>query len=250
MKYILGLLLSSTILFGAYLPKNFTKAKDMYVRLYHTHHLLSFYTDSELEPAVYIGAKKFPYKSTLTLQLGLVESPYKGTKYVDRGRKIEWEHITPASWFVSADAEIHDAWFNGHPDCITSGGTEYKSRKCASKVSVLFNEMEADMYNLVPVIGALNAMRSSKPYGLIEGEEREFGETLDIEINSTTIEVSEDKRGDVARVLIYMNAKYGVIFPDHENTETMLKVWIEADPEDEWELQKKAILKATYGMEF
>ncbi len=250
MKYLIGLLLISTLAFGAYIPKNFTKAKDMSVRLYHTHHLESFYTDTTLIPVVYIYAKKFPYKSALTLQLGMANSPYTGTKYASRGQKIEWEHVTPASWFTTADSAIHEAWYVGHVDCATSSGTTYKGRKCASKVSDLFNKMESDMYNLVPVIGALNAMRSDKPYGEIEGEERLYGESVDFEIESNQVEVMPSKRGNVARIMIYMNSKYGVQFPDHNTTMDMLKVWIELDPEDEWEQEKKAILKATYGMEF
>ena len=250
MKYIISLLLIATIAMGAYIPKNFTKAKDMSVRLYHTYHLQSFYTESPLEPIVKISSKKFPYKSTLTLQLGFIESPYQGTKYVSRGKTIEWEHITPASWFTTVNSEIYVAWYIGDNECVTSSGTTYKGRKCASKVSYLFNQMESDMYNLVPVNGALNAMRSDKPYAIIEGEAREFGETVDMEITSKVVEIMPNKRGDVARVMLYMNSKYGVQFPDHNQTVQMLNEWSNSDPEDEWEYQKKEILKATYGMEF
>jgi len=250
MKILLVLIATITISLGANIPKNFTKAKDMLTRLYYTYHMVSFYTNTPLVPIVYIHKKKFPYKSTLTLVLGMENSPYQGTKYVSRGTKIEWEHITPASWFTTASPEIYDDWYKGNPKCITSSGNTYKGRKCAEKASELFNKMEGDMYNLVPIIGALNAMRSDKPYGIIEGEAREFGKTLDVEINSDTIELEEDKRGNVARVLLYMNKKYGVQFPDHNNTVEMLKKWDSEDPEDDWEKQKKEILKNTYGMEF
>lgn len=250
MKFIISLLLIVSVVTAAYIPKNFTKAKDMSTRLYHTYHMQSFYTDTKLQAIVYIASKKFPYKSTLTLQLGLVDNPYNGTKYVSRGNKVEWEHITPASWFVTVNQEIHDAWFMGHEKCITSSSTVYKGRKCAAKVSTLFNQMEADMYNLVPVIGALNAMRSDKPFTIIDGEAREFGETIDMEITSSAVEVMPSKRGNVARVMLYMNKKYGVQFPDHNNTVQMLNEWNLADPEDAWEIQKKDILNKTYGMEF
>jgi len=250
MKYLLGLLLISTIAFGAYIPKNFTKAKEMSVRLYYTHHMTSFYTDSEMKPIVYIGKKKFPYKSTLILQLGLINSPYTGSKYVARGQKIEWEHIVPASWFVTVNEEIRSAYEDGDPRCVTSKGKSYKGRKCAEKVSVLFNKMEADMYNLVPVIGALNAMRIAKPYSIIDGEAREFGDTIDVEITTKFIEVMPSKRGNIARIMKYMNKKYGVTFPNHIETINMLDQWDTDDVEDDWELKKKEILNKTYGMEF
>jgi len=250
MKYLFVLLLAATIATGANIPKTFAKAKEMSVRLYYAYHMKSFYTESELKPVVRITTKKFPYKPILTLQLGLVKSPYKGTKYVSRGQRIEWEHIVPVRWFTTVNAEIYNAWYNGHDKCVTSSGTTYKGRKCAAKVSPLFNRMESDMYNLVPVIGALNALRSDKLFGIIDGEVREFGETIDMEITSSTVEVMPSKRGNVARIMLYMNAKYGVKFPDHNNTLIMLKEWNLSDPEDEWERQKKQILHSTFGMEF
>lgn len=237
---IMLLLLIATILFSATIPSTFSTAKEISTRLYNTHHLESFYTETQLAPA----------KSNLTLKLRMVKSPYQGKKYVSRGQKIEWEHIVPASWFRTASPYIAEAWNNGNPKCVTSSGNTYKGRKCAEKVSFLFNKMEADMYNLVPVIGALNALRSDKPFGIIDGEMREFGETLDVEINRNMIEVMPSKRGDVARIMLYMNKKYRITFPDHSNTIEMLKQWDAQDPEDAWEKQKKQILKDTYGMEF
>jgi len=221
----------------------------MSIRLYHTNHLLTFYTNTELEATVRIRSKMFPKKSTLSLRLDLVDNPYYGTKYKKRGETVEWEHITPASWFKSANQEIFNAWELGNEQCVTRKGNVYKGRKCAQKVSKLFNLMEADMYNLVPVIGALNAMRSDKEFGIIEGEKREFG-NIDIEINKSTIEVSENKRGDVARVLLYMNDTYGVQFPNHSETLQMLYSWNFNDPEDEWEVKKKKLLTKHYNMIF
>jgi len=247
---LLLILISCALLSAAYIPKTFPKAKNMSVRLYSTYHLESFYTNTPLVLAAKIRQKKFPYKSSVDLYLKLINNPYKGSKYVARGTIIEWEHITPASWFITVSPEIKEAWENGDTKCVTSSGNTYKGRKCAEKVSPLFNLMESDMYNLVPVIGALNAMRNDKPYGIIDGESREFGETIDTEINTSTIEIMPSKRGNVARVMLYMNKKYGVQFPDHNNTVKMLIEWDLSDPEDNWEIQKKQILNKTYGMEF
>ncbi|HIC43262.1 MAG TPA: hypothetical protein EYO73_02915 [Sulfurimonas sp.] len=249
MKQLIVILLMVLSVFGANIPKNFDKAKEMSIRLYHTNHLLTFYTNTELEATVRIRSKMFPKKSTLSLRLDLVDNPYYGTKYKKRGETVEWEHITPASWFKSANQEIFNAWELGNEQCVTRKGNVYKGRKCAQKVSKLFNLMEADMYNLVPVIGALNAMRSDKEFGIIEGEKREFG-NIDIEINKSTIEVSENKRGDVARVLLYMNDTYGVQFPNHSETLQMLYSWNFNDPEDEWEVKKKKLLTKHYNMIF
>lgn len=248
---LLLIALFATIAYSkSYPPKVFSKAKVAATRLYANHHNQTFYTDTNLTDYVSIKRNKFPYAPTLTYELILTSFPYKSTLYVNRGKMIEWEHIVPAHWFITASPYIKEAWEQGNDKCVTSSGIKYKGRKCAEKVSFLFNKMEADLYNLVPVIGALNAYRRDKPFGIIDGEERKFGDTLDIEINKTTIEVMPSKRGDVARVLLYMNKKYGVTFPDHNNTVEMLKKWEIEDPEDEWEKQKKQILIDTYGWEF
>jgi len=250
-KILIVLILSQLMINASYLPKNFVKAKTIATRLYYTTHLESFYTETTLKPTVYIYKKKFPYKPMLVLQLGMVKSPYEGSKYVLRGQKIEWEHVVPASWFVTIDDDsLKQAYYEGDDKCVTSGGDEYKGRKCAEKVSKIFNLMESDLYNLVPVIGALNALRVNKPYCIIEGEEREFGENIDVEINKKCIEIQENKRGDVARIMLYMNKKYGIQFPDHNTTKEMLLQWAEDDPEDDWEKEKKDILNKVYGMEF
>jgi hypothetical protein len=81
MKFFILIMLAISLI-ASTLPSNFTKAKEMSVRLYHTNHLKTFYTESDLKPIVLIRVKKFPYKSTLTLSLGLVQSPYQGEKYV------------------------------------------------------------------------------------------------------------------------------------------------------------------------
>ena len=51
-------------------------------------------------------------------------------------------------------------------------GKRYKGRLCARKVDERFQAMESDLYNLVPVIAAVNRKRSNFRFGEIEGEER------------------------------------------------------------------------------
>ncbi|MEL7309452.1 MAG: endonuclease, partial [Pseudomonadota bacterium] len=61
-----------------------------------------------------------------------------------RAKRIEWEHIVPA-------------WEFGHQlQCWQDGG-----RKNCVKVSEKFRQMEADINNLAPAIGEINADRSN-----------------------------------------------------------------------------------------
>ena len=76
-------------------------------------------------------------------------------KYVKRSKRIEWEHVVPAENFGRAFVE----WREGHPECVSSKGKPFKGRKCAEKMNSEYRYMQADMYNLFPAIGDVNALR-------------------------------------------------------------------------------------------
>jgi deoxyribonuclease-1 len=87
-------------------------------------------------------------------------TPPKGfvtTKYVKRAKKIEWEHVVPAENFGRTFSE----WCDGDKQCINRKGKKFKGRKCAEKVNAEYRHMQADMFNLDPAIGAVNALRSN-----------------------------------------------------------------------------------------
>lgn len=64
-----------------------------------------------------------------------------------RAKRIEWEHVMPAHNFAH------------HLPCWKEGGRK------ACKKDKTFKTMEADMHNLVPEIGEVNADRSNFRYG-------------------------------------------------------------------------------------
>lgn len=49
--------------------------------------------------------------------------------------------------------------------CIDNRGAPFKGRKCAEKSNITFRLMQSDMYNLFPVIGAVNAEQGNKILG-------------------------------------------------------------------------------------
>lgn len=71
---------------------------------------------------------------------------------IERATRIEWEHMMPAHAFGSRLA----CWKR------TGGG-----RKNCQDTSPEFNRMEADMHNLAPSIGEVNADRSNFRFGMI-----------------------------------------------------------------------------------
>ena len=58
---------------------------------------------------------------------------------------------------------------------MDSKGKSFKGRKCAEKMNKDFQLMQADMYNLYPAIGAVNAIRSNFNYAELPEAEITFG---------------------------------------------------------------------------
>lgn len=118
----------------------------------------------------------------------------KKGKINQRAKRIEWEHIVAA------------ADFGSQLQCWQYGG-----RKNCKKVSAKFRKMEADINNLAPAIGEINADRSNYRFGMIAGEPRKYG-TCDVEIDfkQRVIEPPPEARKRVAEAYFYMERTYGL----------------------------------------
>ena len=122
---------------------SFSRAKKMLERQVYFDHRVT----------LYCGAP-FDEKKNIDLPDGFFTE-----KHQKRASKVEWEHAVPAENFGRAFEE----WREGHPQCV-SKGKSFKGRACAEKVNADYRYMQADMYNLFPAIGAVNAVRSNKQY--------------------------------------------------------------------------------------
>ena len=114
------------------------------------------------------------------------------------------------------------------------------------KVNMEYRYMQADMYNLVPAIGQINALRSNYSYSMIPGEPRQFG-ACDMEIEDRKAEPRPEIRGDIARIYFYMNDSYpghGVI---SKKNRKLFEAWAKEDPVDDWERERCRRIEAIQG---
>jgi len=176
---------------------------------------------------------------------------YEPRKNEMRGKRLEWEHIMPASFF----GQSRTCWTDGNPLCVNSKGKPYKGRRCCAKVDEDFERMEADLHNLAPSVGELNGDRSNLPYGLMTGEPRKYGR-CDFEIDRDRDEVEPagvpdsgsgplDVRGDVARVWLYMSDAYNLTLVPAQRQQ--FEAWSAADPADDWERTRDRRIEAAQG---
>ena len=196
--------------------------------------LLKVYKDNPV--TLYCGCS-FKGKKPILSSCGYV--PSKDSK---RANRIEWEHVVPAHAFGKSFSE----WRDGHPKCVKKNGKKFKGRKCAEKMNDEYRRMQADMFNLYPAIGEVNARRSNYSMSIIEGENREFGK-CDVEISDGIIEPGEEIRGEIARTYLYMDSAYpdrGII---SKKNRKLFNAWNKIDPVDEWECERAKRIENIQG---
>ena len=192
---------------------------------------------------VYLGhyetiycAAKFNNKNKITLPPG-----FESNKYKERTKHVEWEHIVPAQNFGRTFTE----WRSGAALCVNKKGEPYKGQRCANKVSREYRQMQADLYNLYPAIGAVKAMRSNNSFTLLPSEKSDFG-ACQMKIAGKKAEPPLQARGRIARTYLYMDQRY----PRYRLSKSQRKLMLEWDklhPITNWECKRARRIKKIQG---
>lgn len=161
-----------------------------------------------------------------------------------RSRRVEWDHLVAASEFGSQRA----CWTGKL--CRDRRGRRFGGRRCCRQRDPEFRRMEADLMNLSPEIGELNADRSDFHFDAVPGEAREYG-SCDFEIHreSRAAEPAPSIRGEIARAYLYMHATYGqAALPLAAAELARFEAWHRADPPTAWERIRNARIAAIQGV--
>ncbi|MFI3272175.1 MAG: endonuclease [Pseudomonadota bacterium] len=122
---------------------------------------------------------------------------------IKRAGRLEWEHVVLAENF----GQTFEEWREGHPLCVDNKGKAFKGRNCTEKVNEEYRFMQADMYNLYPAIGAVNAMRSNYNFTMLPHASSSFGQCL-MKIDDRKAEPPVACHGKIARAYFYMESAY------------------------------------------
>ena len=125
---------------------------------------------------------------------------FTADKHQKRSSRVEWEHVVPAENFGRAFPE----WREGHALCVDRKGKAFKGRACAEKVNADYRRMQADMYNLYPAIGSVNAVRSNKNFQMLGPDVPSAFGSCPMKISGNKVEPPERARGQIARSSLYM----------------------------------------------
>jgi deoxyribonuclease-1 len=172
---------------------------------------------------LYCGASFTP-KKKVTAPAG-----FSTKKYLKRAKKIEWEHIVPAENF----GRTFTAWREGNEKCVNSKGKSFKGRRCAEKIDKQYRYLQADMFNLYPAIGAVNALRSNYNFTMLPDTKSSFGSCA-MKINNRKAEPPEIARGRISRTYLYMETTYQQYSMSKQQKQLMV-AWDKMYPVDKWE---------------
>lgn len=225
---LLAALLLPALAFAAGNTTNdsFAHAKKMLGQVY-ADHRITFYCGAEYDA-----------QGNITLPEG-----FTTPKHEKRADRIEWEHALPAENFGQTFVE----WREGSPECVDNRGKAFKGRKCAEKANPEYRLMQADMYNLYPAIGAVNAMRSNFNYAILAGEPATFG-ACEMKIADRKAEPPARARGQIARTYMYMQDSYSRYHMSRQQ-EQLMQAWDKQFPVDEWECTRAKRIEKIQGNE-
>lgn len=163
--------------------------------------------------------------------------------HAKRAQKMEWEHAVPAENFGRAFRE----WREGDPKCVDRRGKAFRGRDCASKANEQYRFMQADMYNLFPSIGAVNAVRGNRQYSELSGKHPDFG-SCEAKVEGNRFEPPARAKGQVARASLYMDDSYP-IFNLSRQQRRLFEAWDKEYPVDEWECARAKRIEKLQGNE-
>lgn len=162
-------------------------------------------------------------------------------KYQKRAKRVEWEHVVPAENF----GRNFKAWREGNSRCVNKKQESYKGRRCAEKVDKQYRFMQADMYNLYPAIGSVNAARKNYNFAMLGKLESSFG-SCDVKIQKRKVEPPEASRGVIARSYLYMHHTY-TNYSMSRQQQQLMQAWHKQYPVSEWECLRAKRIEQIQG---
>lgn len=189
---------------------------------------------SMLEKEVYNNHRETIYCAAVFDEKNFVVAPegFESDKYKKRAKKIEWEHVVAAENFGRNFSE----WRDGDKDCVSSEGKSFSGRACAEKINIEYRYMQADMYNLYPAIGSVNALRKNYNFVADNDSTSSFG-SCDMRISDSKAVPSEGSRGRIARTHLYMDSSYKN-FKMSKQQKQLMTAWDKMYPVSQWECER------------
>ncbi|MFI3272593.1 MAG: endonuclease [Pseudomonadota bacterium] len=116
------------------------------------------------------------------------------------------------------------------------------------KVNTHFQRMQADMHNIYPAIGAVNALRSNYDFTLLPDKENDFG-MCPMKVNGHKAEPPPNTRGKIARAYLYMESTYPQYYRMNDEQREVMQLWNKLYPVTEDECRRAWRISMIQGNE-
>jgi deoxyribonuclease-1 len=193
--------------------------------------------------------------------------PFPDDKFFERQRKVEWTYIVRPEVFAPSFSSFEQ----GHTDCQRAQSVPtrssfnamgrswsylnyittpkgFKGIDCVRKVDELFQRMEGDLYNIVPEVGAINALMDHYDLAEVFVFIPQFG-VCDLALINQLLKPPDRLRGEVARIYFYMDHAYpgrGIVTDKNRN---LLMKWDKMEPVSSWECDRARKILGIQGNE-
>lgn len=143
----------------------------------------------------------------------------------EKNQTMQWIQVVPASFYgrdrACMNEEVCTSKYTGKP---------YKGERCCRQSDAEYRKMEADLFNLIPVVSAIADRRKEQIFMNVKKPEYIIGK---VKMDENSIAPPDSIKGDIARVYLYMSQRYGLKLSLEEKE--VFYYWHKLDPVDERE---------------
>jgi deoxyribonuclease-1 len=175
-------------------------------------------------------------------QVALASCGLESLKDRPRVQRVEAEHVFPASQF----GNFRPCWREPQQflACL-SNGKPLSGRKCCEAVDPVFQAAHNDLMNLFPAVGEVNGQRRDYNWGMVPGAKHIGQCAIEIDPEIRRAEPPDAVKGDVARVMFYMEDTYKFRLSDQDRQ--LFTAWSKQDPPDAWECERNRRIEVLQG---
>lgn len=148
-------------------------------------------------------------------------------------QRMQWIQVVPDTFYGRTMACMNE------DICVSEfTGKAYRGKLCCRLTNAKYREMEADLYNLIPVVSAIADLQEGKAFGEVAKPTHMVG---NVKIDSAFIEPPDERKGDIARVYLYMDQRYDLQLTPQERA--LFERWHALDAVDAKECAIAKIIK-------
>ncbi|WP_345975370.1 endonuclease [Sulfurimonas sp. HSL3-7] len=120
----------------------------------------------------------------------------------EQNQTVKWIQVVPDS-FYGRNRECMN-----EEVCVSKyTGKNYKGKRCCRQSDAAYRKMEADLFNFIPVVSSIADKRKDQIFMKVDKAEYVVGK---VKMDAKAIEPPDNLKGDIARVYLYMNERYGL----------------------------------------